>query len=369
MNLAFVFTGVANTLLGSQTPLLETRWHIGDAEAGLLFSAQFFASIWAAIAVTWLARRLGYRAVVIAGLALTAAGMAGCAVWNWPWGMAAVAVYGVGLGFVTTGANLAAAVEPRGARAVMWLNWCWCLGAVGAPGLTARFQAGAWWMGAAGLVICAGLLAVEARDRIPAAVGFPVRGGGSGGVRAGWVAAAFLFVYVAVEQAISGWVASLALRSQDTARFWAVAPSIFWTGVLAGRAISPWMLEGRRLAVLAYGGLAIAGAGSLALIFSQNAGVALAAGAVCGLGLAPIYPLIVAQYASAAEGGRGPSGMVLAAGGLGGAVGPLATGFISQMTGSLRAGLAISLPAIAIMALLQANLQAAPRSAKTSGVT
>lgn len=352
LNLAFVLTGAATTLLGSMTPLLESRWRIGDAEAGLLFTTQFFTSVLASIAVGPLARRYGYQAVVIAGLAVTAAGMAGCALASWPSGVAAIGAFGAGLGFTITGSNLAAATGPDGARAVVWLNWSWCIGAVAAPYLTERFGMTAWWIGATGMLVCAGILAASAADSLPRAATLPLIRGPAVS-RYALLAAAFLFIYVATEQAISGWVASLALRAPSTARFWAAAPSIFWAGVLLGRAISPSLLGRRRPAALVYAGLAIAGAGALVLIVSDSPQTTLAAGAVCGFGLAPLYPLIIAQYAASASEARGPSGSVLAAGGLGGAVGPLATGLISQMTGSLRLGLAFALPATAAMFWLQ----------------
>ncbi len=348
LNLAFVLNGVSTTILGSMTPLLEARWHIGDAEAGLLFTAQFLTSVLGAMAVGPLARRFGYGAVVIAGLLLVAAGMTACALVTWPAGLFSVACYGFGLGFVTPAGNLAMASGEGGPGAVVWLNWSWCVGAVAAPALTAWCGMNAWWIAAVGLTVCAALLAMDPMPR-PAAL--PPHAGPIS--RVALTAAAFLLIYVATEQALSGWVASLALRSQATARFWAAAPSIFWAGMLAGRALAPTLLKRRTSAAVVLAGLAIAAAGVLVLVAAHEPALALAAGAICGMGLAPVYPLVVAQYAAAEDKARGPSGVVFAAGGVGGAVGPLAIGYISQTSGSLRAGLAFALPAIAVMVWLQ----------------
>jgi fucose permease len=352
LNVAFVLTGIATTILGSMTPLLEARWHIGDAEAGLLFTAQFFTSVWGAAAVGPLARRFGHAVVVVAGLALTALGMAGCAIASWPLGLLSVACYGLGLGFALTAGNLALARGESGASAVVWLNWSWCVGAVAAPALTAWRGIETWWIGAVGLSACAVLLAIDPLPR-PAALRRSDRRPIS---QAAIMSGAFLFIYVATEQAVSGWVASLALRNRETAQFWAAAPSIFWAGVLAGRAVTPALLRKRLPPSLIFAGLALAAAGSFTLILAHTPALELAAGAVCGVGLAPIYPLVVAQYAIVRESPHGPSGMVFAAGGLGGAVGPLATGYVSQTSGSLRTGLALALPAIVAMAWLQRRL-------------
>ena len=349
LNAAFVLTGVATTILGSMTPLLETRWRIGDAEAGLLFTAQFIASFCGAMAVGPLARRFGYATVIVAGLVITAAGMAACAVAPWPLGLLSVACYGLGLGFALPAGNLALAGGEAGARAVVWLNWSWCVGAVAAPALTAWWGNGAWWIGAAGLALCGAFIAIDGTPR--SAITSPP--GRSPVSRAVIATGAFLFIYVATEQGLSGWVASLALRSQVTARFWAVAPSVFWIGVLAGRAVTPGLLGKRTPRSLVLAGLATAALGALALILARSPVLELAAGAVSGIGLAPIYPLVVAQYAAGQGNARHRSGAVFAAGGLGGAAGPLAAGYLSQSSGNLRIGLAVCLPAIAAMAWLE----------------
>lgn len=352
LNIAFALTGVATTILGPMTPLLETRWHIGDAEAGLLFTAEFFSSVWGAAAVGPLARRFGYTVVVAAGLLLTALGMAGCALASWPFGLLSVACYGLGLGFSLPAGNLALASGEMGARSVVWLNWSWCVGAVAVPALTAWFGAATWWIGALGLSVCATLLAFDPSP-LPSALSPGERGPVS---EAAIVAGAFLFVYVATEEAISGWVASLVLRDRATSQFWAVAPSIFWAGVLAGRAITPILLRKRLPPWLVFAGLSLAAGGAFVLILARTPALEVAAGAICGLGLAPIYPLVVAQYAAGPDNVRGTSGIVFAAGSFGGAVGPLATGYVSQASGSLRTGLAIALPAIAAMAWLQRRI-------------
>ncbi len=356
LNVAFVLTGVATTILGSMTPLLEARWRIGDAEAGLLFTAQFFTSVWGAAAVGPLARRFGYGGVVVAGLALTAVGMAGCALATWPLGVLSVACYGLGLGFALPAGNLALACgEKGGASAVVWLNWNWCVGAVAAPALTAWCGIETWWIGAAGLSICALLIAMDATTAQPRPTVLPPRDRRQIS-QAAIMAGLFLFAYVATEQTVSGWVASLALRNRATAQFWAAAPSIFWAGVLAGRAITPTLLKRRLPSSVIFAGLAFAAAGAITLILAQTPALELTAGALCGIGLAPIYPLAVAQYAAGPDNTRGPSGIVFAAGSLGGAVGPLATGYLSQISGSLRTGLAIALPAIAAMAWFQGRI-------------
>jgi fucose permease len=41
----FLLIGVVTTLLGPILPMLAAKWHLGDAEAGWLFTAQFTGGI------------------------------------------------------------------------------------------------------------------------------------------------------------------------------------------------------------------------------------------------------------------------------------------------------------------------------------
>jgi fucose permease len=41
----FLLIGVVTTLLGPILPMLAARWHLGDAELGWLFTAQFTGGI------------------------------------------------------------------------------------------------------------------------------------------------------------------------------------------------------------------------------------------------------------------------------------------------------------------------------------
>src|SRR4051794_14485496 len=69
---AFVPVGMATTMLGPLMPSLQTRWLLTDAQAGLLFTAQFLATVAASALVGPLARRVGYGALITGGLALVA---------------------------------------------------------------------------------------------------------------------------------------------------------------------------------------------------------------------------------------------------------------------------------------------------------
>ena len=137
---AFVPAGILTILLGPLLPSLEARWSLNDAQAGELFTSQFLASTVGVGISGMLVPRLGYRVVLVLGLACMGLGVGMLPLGSWAFGMASVACFGAGLGLVIPTANLLVAEEnpQRKASALSLLNFSWSVGAV-ACGET-RFQ-------------------------------------------------------------------------------------------------------------------------------------------------------------------------------------------------------------------------------------
>jgi fucose permease len=363
---AFVLTGIVTTMLGPLMPALQARWQIADARAGLLFTAQFLASVCSAAAVGVLAQRFGYAPLIRCGLLLAAAGVAGCAAASWPLALLCVAVYGCGLGLLIPAGNLGIAALHPGAesRQVMLLNLSWCAGAVAAPLLVASLGGIFLWTLSASIVFGAALCgAGEWPER---------RGGAVGPTQFGrlplLLTSILLFLYVGTESAIGGWVALLTLRESSAQNLWAILPSVFWAGMLAGRMVAPALLAKVRPSGLVICGLLAAFAGAAFLIAGHGSYWSVAAGVLSGLGLAPVYPLVVAQYAELVA-ADSTSGLIFSAGGLGGAALPALVGFLSQRWGDLRTGLCLVLLCLAAMIWLQLRLAHAFRYSGNYGIS
>jgi fucose permease len=94
-------------------------------------------------------------------------------------------------------------------------------------------------------------------------------------------------------------------------------------------------------------GLGLAMLGAVALLSGAGAGAMLAGSIMAGFGMAPVFPVVVAEYADLS--GGAVSGFVFSAAGLGGAAIPALVGAVSTASGSLRIGLAsavVWIPAI-----------------------
>jgi len=350
---AFVFTGVANTMLGPLMPGFQARWHLADAQAGLLFSALFAASVCLAAMAAILGRLFGYRRVLGLGMALMAVGVLGCATSSWHLALVSVGVVGCGLGMVVPASNLETAANSpgRSAQAVLWLNLCWSIGAVAAPLLVAELKGAFLPALAAGLLLMAPVMAWGGAGERPGAL----TGKHTEGRPPHVVFALMLFLYVGCEVSISGWVSSYAARGAGTANLWAVLPSVFWFAILLGRMAAPAILRRMRPDTLAPAGLVCGLAGATLLIAGSGPWAMLVGSALSGLGLSPVFPVVVAQYADRAAGAI--SGLVFASASLGGAAIPALTGWFSTISGSLRAGLSSVLVLLAVLIGMQVRVR------------
>jgi fucose permease len=143
--------------------------------------------------------------------------------------------------------------------------------------------------------------------------------------------------------------------NSDSGDLWALAPMFFWGGLLAGRALVPMVPLRRSERTLLAGGLMLAAAGICFLLRAET----FASVAVCvtaaGLGLAAIYPILVAWLVKAfGERSRRIGAIMFALAGMGGATLPWLVGLTSTRTGSLRAGLLIPLAGCITMFALTA---------------
>ena len=160
----FVVTGFVTTVLGPVLPWLTVRWSLSDAAAGALFTIQFTGGIIAGALSGMIVARLGASATLATGYALMSAALAGLALGDRSIGTLAIALAGVGLGFVVPATNLMVArlMPHRAAAALGALNLCWGIGAATWPMIVARFNP-APGVGVALLLAACLLLATSAR--------------------------------------------------------------------------------------------------------------------------------------------------------------------------------------------------------------
>jgi MFS transporter, FHS family, glucose/mannose:H+ symporter len=359
---AFVPTGIVTVLLGPVLPALSARWWLSDAQAGQFFTAQFLASTVGVALSGALVPRLGYRIVMVLGLIFMAAGVGTLPLGSRVLGMASVACYGVGLGLTIPACNLLVAeVNPgKRAAAVSLLNFSWSVGAVACPFLLAPFQRTGlitpffYWL--AGFVLLAS--ATLARVSFPR----PSKRGGPAVERArpliqmlrtpaANALGVLFFVYVGTENTMGGWLASYAKRLADSSgTLWVTAPSFFYGGLLAGRALAPVVLHRVPEVRLARASMVMALLGMVTLLASHSMAGVMISASVIGLGLAAMYPITISLLSGAFGSGASRLGSVMfMLAGFGAACMPWLVGITSTRMSSLKLGLAIPLVGSVLM--------------------
>jgi FHS family glucose/mannose:H+ symporter-like MFS transporter len=360
-HIGFVFIGVVTTMLALLLPALSARWSLDDAQAGNLFTAQFVGSIIGAGASSRLALRFGRANALVVGFALIALGVAGLNARGYAAGLAAIVVYGVGLGLTipTTNLLVSDAFPKRRAAALNILNFAWSAGAVLTPFVLAPLlrnenpQTSLFALSLAFALLALFFLGQAKENSSAADEGEMRRRVHLTRRQIVFVPlfAMLFFTYVGTETAVGGWSASLALRfERRTDSYWAFAPSAFWAAILTGRALSPLFLRFLSVGRLILCGLAVALIGIGVMLLTRDVGALFCGVVLAGFGFAPVFPSLVALLPQcfAASAPR-IAGYFFAVAPFGGATIPFLTGWISQRVANLQAGLATAAACGALM--------------------
>jgi fucose permease len=368
LHAGFVLTGVVTTLLGPILPILIVRWSLSDARAGLFFTLQFCGNLVGIASLGTLLSWRGYRLTFFLGFTFVSLGIAALIPISEFVGMIATALFGYGLGLILSGTNLwvAEIAASRRAAALSVLNLAWGIGAIACPALVAFAQREHGLLTLLlGIAAFSGFVAL-----VLAAIDIEPRSHGSENSGAEHrlevdskqttvALGGLFFLYVGTEASIGGWTAALAKRIATTpGNLWALSPMFFWSGLLAGRALTPVVLLRVSERTLVISGLILSAIGTGALLWVttfQGAAICVTAS---GLGLSCIYPLLVAwmvgYYGKQA---RRFGSVMFALAGLGGATMPWLVGFTSTQAGSLRTGLLVPLVGCLVMISLLSMLR------------
>ncbi|MBV8206375.1 MAG: MFS transporter [Acidobacteria bacterium] len=354
IHILFVFTGVANTLLGPLLPSLIARWSLPDGRAGLLFSSEFAGAMLGTLASLWLAGRIGAARVLTAGSFCMAAGIAALARVNYGWGLASLAWVGLGLGLVIPAANVAVAQGEGGNSAprVSRLNAAWGAGAIASPlplaWMPEHWRAYCVLLGGlflvVALVVAAGRQPGSGRNQNEPA---PAHTAGPGTPASVALLAVMAWLYAGTEAAVAGWIP--AYDSRSTAGLhqrYAMSAALFWLALVSIRLAAGAML--RRVTARAAGlaGLLLAAAAIAAMLWTH---VATVGALLAGLGFGLVFPLLIAKVAGL---GRRASTLFFLSAGFGGVVIPWSMG---QLSAATSLGTAFLLP-LAITLLMAALL-------------
>lgn len=360
---AFALTGVAQAISGALLPSLAPAFHLSDSESGLLFLLYF-----AGTSTGPFFYRVNYTRTMVRGYVAMAACCVGLALVGHAMLAPMFLLFGMSVGIPMSGGNMYVGRAFPASRAAMltFLNFSWSAGALAAPLIVARVLLHHDYRAAYLLLAVLALIAaVSCRAALPEVPEPEHTEAAHSRSTAFWLIVVFAlaaFLQVGVEDISLTWLATFAQRANGVSAATAAAmSSLYWTGFLVSRGVSSLLLLRARAAWVFRCAvmLALAAAGTLA--FSGSAPVRLAAMFLLGAALAPIYPLILAEFFTTARHTL-DSRWVMTLSGFGGSVLPWLAGWISSTTGSLRMGLLTIPVALIVMA---AVLETVPKTTAT----
>ena len=354
----FALTGAGTIMLGVLLPVVSQKWGLRDDQSGLLFFVQFMGSSLGAIfsgrnRVRSMA--VGYGLLVASACALAFAGRESLFVTFF--------AFGLGLGMAMTSTNLLVSDRAGDERAAKLerLNFEWSFGAMLAPlGLAPFLRSDdlrMMFFTFAGLFLLMFLWVVFRERQGPSVAEGAERGGARAakGRFAGVLSLMPLLLLavcaVGAETALYEWLTTYSHRASPL-EFGggAIATALFMLGVVCSRLIASTRLLAKlgRNGTLWLSLLAIAIALAALIAVPHRLVIDLAA-ALAGLGIGPLFPLVLAYLLE-----RTPEGWVLAVSGLGSIIFPWLTGVLSAHFGSLRYGLLAPCGAALLMILVSA---------------
>jgi MFS transporter, FHS family, glucose/mannose:H+ symporter len=369
--IAFLPTGILQTMLGPMLPILIARWAMNDTQAGNLFLVQFLVSLAGVQLSGILLARWGYRPAFLSGLLLMAGGVSTLYMGSLWLGMASVAAFGLGLGLIVPSDNLLIAEigansgsrEVSGASsrasAVSLLNFFWGVGAVFCSLMVAWTEAHKllpFFLGSVALLLI--LLALAMRNLpFPAAAHKSAESPTLFSWRelaktpAIWIFAAIFFLYPGAETAVGGWIGSYVSRlGPRGASMASMMPAFFWSALTLGRALGTAFLRHFSERGVLRAGYGVGAAGIALMLWAPSLPGVIGGALITGLSFSTLYPITVARLSHRfGVAARSIGAVMFSLAAVGPAFIPWMVGVISHATGSLRTGLLLPLGATVIL--------------------
>lgn len=354
VHLGFFLAGSLTILVGAILPLLAARWSLTDSQSGEFFLAQFLGAVCGVAISSFLLPRRGFRESFALSFLCMALGSGSLLQAGRGLALAAISLYGIGLGYLSATTNLwtAHANTSRSAAALSYVNFAWTAGAVACPLLVAldavrRAPSVLLW----GICALSGILAAASlllpldeglSPLAPSEISVAANKQAASGHATILFGLAF-FIYIGAENALGGWLATFSNRmGLFHSTLWAVTPSLFWGGLMLGRVIVPSVLPKVSELHVIRAGLVLGIAGTMLILHASDRNQIIAAILATGFGLGIVFPILmawtIAHYGPAA---REAVGRMLGLGILGGGALSWIVGLASSTLGDLKDGLAV----------------------------
>jgi len=366
LHIGFFLIGIITVLLGQILPVLSQRLSLNDQQAGYLFIAQFAGSLAATFFYDFLIKKFGYLRVIVGGFCLSAFGCAGLNFDSWVLSLAAICIYGVGIGLTIPAINLLVIeLNPKkSSSALNIINFCWGTGAI----LCKPFVD---YVGSSNTILLPTVLLGISFLVIGAVIAFSnyqVNSEKNKGSFAfdtpiwttvtAWLIAIFNFVHIGIESSVAGWITTYESRLPQTLTGDLISAAlVYFLFLVLGRALAPLFFRFLQDNAVLFCSLLVMTTGIILILWTENFLFLISGAAVLGFGTASVFPTNMSRFikifgAQATH----KATPIFVFGGLGGAFMTWFVGFTSNAYNNLRAGLSVILIGCLLLIILQTIL-------------
>ncbi|MCY7374538.1 MAG: MFS transporter, partial [Pyrinomonadaceae bacterium] len=364
LHAGFLVIGILTVLLGQILPFLTKELAITDEQAGYLFVAQFVGSLTGAFSYNRTIKTFGYPKMLFGGFCLMAAGCFGLNVGSWFGCLAAIFIYGIGIGATIPAVNLLIIElnHERTSSASNIINFFWGIGAISCKpfvdfiGSPKSILLPTILLGIAFLLVGAAILFSNYReisaanaddfDAVPIKIWTQPTA---------WLLAVFNFVHVGIESSVAGWLTTYEIRLTDaTFNRWISAALVYFLLLVIGRGIAPLFFRFWRDNVVMFGSLIVMTGGILLILLTEDFTSLTVGAAILGFGTASVFPMNIARFMKffGADATKNATPLFVM-GSFGGAFATWFIGFTSTNFNSLRAGFSVILISCLSLLVLQ----------------
>ncbi|MGC1615412.1 MAG: hypothetical protein WA736_12055 [Candidatus Acidiferrum sp.] len=359
----FVLTGVEITVAGPLLPLFISRWSLTDSRVGIFLTLEFACSLGGVWLSSLISHYFGSRTSLVLGYLVISGGLATLNSSSMTVAQLALAALGTGYGLVVPVTNLAVA-EIGGARSaslVSLVNFAWGAGSFACPPLVLLALKNAsltkllYSFAGFGCLLAVSFLFSQFPEGHTATSGSESSSRATGvSLLATSTLAALFLLYVATETSFGSWAAAHVKRlATNGSGIATLAPMFFYGGLMAGRAVAPFVLARVREYRLVMGALAVVIISGTFFILADTQPTAFVSVTLTGLGCAAIFPIYVA-WLSRWYGARATRvrGVMFSMSSIGSSTAPGLVGYVSTHAGGLRIGLLVPLASAVVMIFL-----------------
>lgn len=384
--LAFISLGLPDAVLGVAWPTMRGTFGLPLPALGGLLASSMVGYLASTFSTGWLMRRLGVGELLAVSSTLVTASLVGFALAPAWWVILACGVIsGLGAGAIDAGIN-AFAAQRFSPRVVAWLHAAYGVGATAGPVLmTAVLAAGRpWRFGYGTLAVVLAVMtalffatlrawdapapgAATSDDVVtPADLRDTLR------LPMAWLNVALFFLYVGIEVSAGQWLYTLFALARGVPHALAgLTVGAFWAGLTGGRIVAGILAHYLSRTAILRAAMLLAPCAAAVLAFAPPY-VALAGAPLLGLGLAPIYPMLISDTPRRVGQAHAANavGLQVCSAYLGIMALPTSAGFLMKSAGLEMLGPFLLLTTIGLLGLHELSLRilAAPRPSRPPAV-